>query len=188
MKIIRSGELSLKKAQESALLAKMFGVISFVVLLCFSAYVKVPLPFTPIPITLQNLVVFLAGAFLGPVGGALSVGIYLTLGLLGVPLFANAGFGFLYLFGPTGGYIFGFILAAGLIGALAARLRGTFLLNYGVMLAGMLSVYLCGGLWLAIGYHWDIRKIFFLGVLPFLPADLVKAALAAAFTKLWRRP
>lgn len=187
MKITHPGELSLK-AKESALLVKIGGTISFVVLLCFSAYVKMPLPFTPVPITLQNLVVFLAGAFLGPFLGALSVGLYLALGLWGAPLFANAGVGFSYLLGPTGGYIFGFILAAWLIGTLCRSTRsGTFLLSYGAMLAGMLSIYFCGGLWLAIGYHWGIERIFFLGVLPFLSADLVKAALAAAFYRRWRR-
>ena len=173
------GALGLKS--QSALLGKALSVSAFVVLLCFSAYIKIPLFFTPVPMTLQNFIVFLAGAMLGAEMGTLAVGAYLLLGLFGVPLFANAGAGMFYLFGPTGGYIFGFIISVWLIGTLKSVFRAKgFLSLYAAILCGMFAIYACGGLWLAVGFGWGLKQILFFGVAPFILLDIVKAACAAA--------
>lgn len=160
--------------------SKLLGTSLFAVLLCFSSLIKIPLPFTPVPITLQNLVVFLAGAMLGPSCGMASVAVYIALGISGIPLFANTGFGLAYLFGPTGGYLLGFLAAAGLIGYLTEKTKTkNILILYAVMLFGMAVVYGAGGCWLKIGYGWSFKEIFFLGVSPFLLPDMMKAFVAA---------
>src|SRR3989338_9411909 len=80
------------------------------------AWFKIPLPFTPVPITLQTLMVLLSGAVLGPYYGAVSMGIYLALGAIGLPVFAGGGSGIGSLLGPTGGYLFSYFIAAFAIG------------------------------------------------------------------------
>jgi biotin transport system substrate-specific component len=164
----------------ATVLGKMLGVFTFTILLCFSALIKIPLFFTPVPITLQNFVVFSAGALLGPSLGMAAVALYIVLGILGAPFFSNSLAGVFYLFGPTGGYLLGFLLAAGLIGHLIrlAKTKNIFYF-YSVMILGMSAIYVCGGLWLKIGYGWDFKKIFFLGVAPFIVADFMKAYCAA---------
>lgn len=168
----------------STVLGKTLGVCTFTILLCFSALIKIPLFFTPVPITLQNFVVFLAGALLGPSLGMAAVALYIVLGIVGAPFFSNAGAGVFYLFGPTGGYLLGFLLAAGLIGHLTrlAKSKNIFYF-YSIMILGMSAIYVCGGLWLKIGYGWDFKKIFFLGVAPFIVADLMKAYCAAVISQ-----
>ena len=180
---MRSKEV-LGVSRVSLFLTKFFGVSAFTVLLCFSALVKIPLPFTPVPVTLQNMVVFLAGALLGPVLGMSAVSLYIIIGLLGMPLFANTGAGLLYLFGPTGGYVFGFLAAAGFVGYWTRILESNNIFSLAsIMGVGMGVIYLSGGLWLAIGYHWPIRQIIFLGIIPFLGPDIVKVFLAAILVK-----
>lgn len=162
-------------------LRTLAGICTFTSLLCFAAFIRIPLPFTPVPITLQNLVVFLAGACLAPGQAAISVGLYIGIGLLGAPLFANAGAGFLYFFSPTGGYLLGFLVAAWLISSLKNLTKPSDIMTaYATMLAGMFVIYALGGLWLIIGYHWTIKQALLLGVLPFVLPDMMKAFVAAA--------
>lgn len=163
---------------------RLLGVCAFTVLMCFSALIKIPLPFTPVPVTLQTLVVFLAGALLGPSLAVCAIGLYIGMGLFGIPLFANMGGGIPYLFGPTGGYLFGFLIAAWLIGNLTPlnREKNIFVF-YAITLAGMLAIYSFGGLWLKVGYGWNFNQIFFLGVAPFFIPDTFKAFIAAAIYK-----
>jgi len=166
-------------------LAKRFmAVVTFSVLLALASLVKVPLFFTPVPLTLQTFVVLLAGAFLGPVYGGLGVGLYLAYGLLGVPLFAGNTAGIAYLAGPTGGYLLGFLAAAVCVGALRrAAPRPAFWRNYLIMLAGIGVIYACGGLWLSLGYGWGLKQVMVLGVWPFVGLDVVKAFLAAVLSR-----
>jgi biotin transport system substrate-specific component len=160
-------------------LSRLLGACAFTILLCFSAFIKIPLFFTPVPVTMQNLVVFLAGALLGPWLGFSAVLSYLALGAFGVPLFANSGAGLVYLCGPTGGYMLGFLAAAFLIGFLLERFKTkNFFFLFGAMLCGMSVIYLFGGLWLSVGYGWSANRIFSLGILPFLLPDLAKTFLA----------
>src|SRR3989339_566072 len=88
----------------------------FAALLAAVAWFKIPLPFTPVPITLQTLVVLLSGAVLGPYYGALSMILYVAVGALGLPVFAGGGSGIGALLGPTGGYLFSYFIAAFFIG------------------------------------------------------------------------
>ena len=95
---------------------RAIGLFCFIILTALGAYVRIPLPFTPVPITLQTFFVLLSGAVLGRKWGSASQMGYLLLGIVGLPVFAGAGAGFAYLFGPTGGYIIGFIVASWLVG------------------------------------------------------------------------
>ena len=93
-------------------------VLFFALLIGFSAQIKIQLPFTPVPITLQTFFVILSGAYLGFSKGVFSNILYISAGLSGFPIFAGFGSGIIHLLGPTGGYIFGFIFALGVAGFL----------------------------------------------------------------------
>ena len=94
------------------------------------AWFKIPLPFTPVPITLQTLMVLLSGAMLGAYYGALSMIIYLILGAIGFPVFAGGGFGVGALLGPSGGYLFSYPVAAFVIGKMLEKKNLNKFLNY----------------------------------------------------------
>jgi len=166
---------------------RMLGVAVFVILTSLGALVRIPLPFTPVPLTLQTFFVLLSGAFLGAGLGLLSQLSYLLIGVVGVPLFSGAGSGILYLGGPTAGYIVGFILASFLIGRLIASAKDNFLPVFGWLILGDLVLLSCGSIWLKFLLGYSLSKALLLGFLPFLPGDLLKAA-AAAVIYLRLRP
>jgi biotin transport system substrate-specific component len=140
------------------------------------AHLKILLPFTPVPLTLQTLAVLLAGAFLGPrLGFAAATG-YLLLSLVGLPVMAGPSF-----IGPTGGYVLGFILAAVIMG-LCAR-RGGWGWLVGGAVAASLTILLCGSLWLSAYTGQDFGRAFQLGMLPFLPGDALKTAAAVLIVR-----
>lgn len=150
---------------------------SLLVALC--AQIRIPLPFTPVPITGQTFGVLLIGAALGATRGALSLALYLLEGAAGLPFFAGGAAGAGHLIGPTGGYLVGFVVAAWITGWLAERgwdrdVRKAIV----AMTVGNLVIYLLGVLWLARFVGWEAA--FVKGVLPFLPGDALKIGLAAA--------
>jgi biotin transport system substrate-specific component len=150
-----------------------------------AAQVAIPLPFTPVPITLQTFSVLLAGAALGPVRGSASMLLYLLVGSFGVPWFANgqSGFG-----GATFGYVIGFVVAAGIVGWLARRgADRTVLGTIGLMVVGNLVIYAIGVSWLMTAIGSDLGKAVQLGATPFLIGDALKIALAAGLLPVaWR--
>lgn len=144
------------------------------------AQVRIPLPFTPVPITGQTFAVLLVGAALGSRRGAASLALYLLLGLSGLPFFAGGAHGLAALAGPTGGYLVGFVAATWLVGLLAARgLDRRIPSALLAFLAGELVIYLFGVAWLSIylGFAHAIAA----GFLPFLVGDAIKLAAAALF-------
>ena len=144
-----------------------------------SAKVQVLLPFSPVPVTGQTFAVLMLGALLGARRGSLAVLAYLVEGAAGMPVFAFGG-GFAILFGPTGGYLTGFLPAAYLTGRLAEkrwdRRIGTTLL---AMILGNAAIYTCGLLWLCCLMGFG-TKVLAVGLYPFVFGDLLKIALAAA--------
>lgn len=139
---------------------------------------KVQIPFWPVPMTLHTLAVMAFAVLLGP-GMAMAIfAAYLAAGAAGLPVFSGSperGVGLAYMAGPTGGYLIGYLLASGLTGWLAAGRR---LVGQGIaMLAGLAMVYAAGVLWLA--NFVPAAQLLTIGVLPFLPGDLVKIALVA---------
>lgn len=148
-------------------------------LIALSARAAIPLPFSPVPVTLQTFTVLLAGLLFGSRLGALTLLVYLAEGLVGLPVFAFGLGGPAAFLGPTGGYLVGFVFAAAVAGWLAEhgwdrRRHTTFL----AMLIGNLVIYLFGVAWLS--HLLPLRDALVQGVLPFLPGDLAKIAMAVA--------
>jgi biotin transport system substrate-specific component len=164
-----------------------FLVVFGALLVAGLAQVRIPLPFTPVPITGQTFGVLLVGAALGSRRGAASLGLYLTLGLIGFPFFTGGGYGGSYLFGATGGYLIGFIAAAYITGLLAERgLERKSSTSFIPFLIGALVIYACGVTWLAVMVG-SLGKALALGFFPFLIGDAIKLAAAAlALPAAWK--
>lgn len=154
-------------------------VIGFALLTAFSAQVRIPLPFTPVPVTGQTLAVLLAGAALGWRAGAASQGLYILLGLGGLPFFSGGNAGWEYATGPTLGYLIGFVVAAAAIGYLAERKQDRAVATaIPAFLAGSVVIYVFGVGWLMISLQTDLADAVVKGLVPFLIGDLLKVALA----------
>ncbi len=142
------------------------------------AQVRIPLPFTPVPVTGQTLGVLLVAAALGFRRGTASLGLYVTAGIAGLPFFTGGGAGLAALTGPTGGYLVGFVAAAALVGFLAERgWDRTWYKVAALFSLGSLVIYFFGAAYLSTLIGLD--KAWAAGVLPFIPGDILKAALAA---------
>ncbi len=173
--------------KDDSLFRTFFLILAGSLLLTLSA--KIQVPFYPVPMTLQTLVVLLIGASFGWRMGFATVLAYLAQGATGLPVFAGTpekGLGLLYMAGPTGGYLVGFALAAGLTGWLAERGLDRSVIGTAIaMIAGNLVIYVFGLAWLAnfVGFE----KAVTLGVIPFLFGDLVKIMLAtASLPVIWK--
>jgi biotin transport system substrate-specific component len=156
-------------------------VVVFALLMIMSAYLRIPLFFTPVPITLQTLVVYLSIVFLKKKAFFAQL-LYLTLGLSGFSIFANGGAGLLYLFGPTGGYILGF-LAAAFIFAFLLPHGSSFLKNFIFFTSAAAVIYGFGLVWLILFHHFSAFKALMLGLYPFILGEIFKITIAA-FTAL----
>jgi biotin transport system substrate-specific component len=161
-------------------------VAGFSIIVALSAQFAIPLPFTPVPVTLQTLAVLATGALLGSRRGTAALLLYLAEGAAGLPVFALGRSGAAYLLGPTGGYLVGFVAAAFLTGLFSERGwdRVGLLAFVGFAIAD-LAIYLPGVLWLGAftGFSGALAR----GALPFLAADVLKAALGASLLPLgWR--
>ena len=159
-----------------------------------TARIAFPVPGSPVPVTGQTFGVLLVGGALGFRRGIAAVGLYVAIGLIGLPFFAEGKGGVQVILGATGGYIIGFILAGGVVGRLAElgwdrRLVGA----VAAMAIGNVVIYLVGVPWLMAVTGYDLPTAIAKGVTPFLIGDLIKLALAAAaFPLAWwlvgRRP
>ena len=147
------------------------------------AYVRIPIPFSPVPITLQTFFVILGGAVLGKRLGTVCQASYVGLGILGMPIFQGYAGGLLHLAGPTGGYLIGFIAASFLLGGIMDRKRtnGDIGLAYVLfaMSAAQAAIFLFGIAHLAISYKLGIGKAIMIGFVPFFPGAVVKLILAS---------
>lgn len=143
------------------------------------AFVSVPLPFSPVPVTGQTLGVMMAGLLLGPGLGAAAAGIYILLGFVGLPVFSGGAGGLSALAGPTGGYILGFAAGAWAVGASYRALRGRAAAAFwAAFIGGVLVVYGFGLPYLKWRLDLTWAKAFTVGALPFLPGDIFKAFVA----------
>lgn len=150
-----------------------------------AGFIVIPLPFTPVPISLATFAVLLTGAALGPLRGGASAGLYLALGVIGVPLFANGSSGWAF---SSFGYIVGYIAATLLVGILARRRSDRNVwATLGLATLGSLTIYAFGVPWLAAFLGVDLVTALTLGVVPFLIGDAMKiAAMAALLPATWR--
>jgi biotin transport system substrate-specific component len=158
---------------------QMTLVSLFAALTAVGAFISIPL--YPVPITLQNLFTLLAGMTLGSVLGGSSQIIYVLLGLIGLPVFAGFKAGIGVLFGPTGGFLFGFIISSYIIGKIIELKKEKDIFYY--FLAGGLGIviiYIIGIAQLSLVTGMGIKKTLMVGVFPFLPGDILKI-IAASF-------
>jgi biotin transport system substrate-specific component len=161
------------------------GALALAGSLALAASAKLQVPFYPVPMTMQSLVVLLIGVAFGWRLGVATVLVYLVEGLLGLPVFAGTpekGIGLAYMAGPTGGYLLGFVLAAALTGWLAERGWDRSLWRTALALSlGHAALFLTGLAWLAVFVGWS-RAVEF-GLTPFLAGSLVKTALGVALVR-----
>jgi biotin transport system substrate-specific component len=151
------------------------NITMFVVLTALGAHVYIP--HNPVPFTLQTMFVLLAGAFLGWRDGAISMLSYLLLGGLGIPVFASPVAGWGYLFGPTGGYLWGFVIGAGVVGAMI-RMDSSVIWTIFSMLVGLVLIFGCGTVYLnmTLIHNWSVSIV--QGFLIFSLWDIVKLGAA----------
>jgi biotin transport system substrate-specific component len=173
---------------------RVASVLLITALTAAAAQVSIPLPFTPVPFTLQPMVVLLGGAALGARLGMSAQALYLLAGIAGLPVFAASAVlpqGPLRLLGPTGGFLWSYPVAAFVAGSLAERgFDRRYLTSVAAMTCGLAIVFACGVTWLAlfarpagIGVDAALRTGFY----PFVPADIFKVLIAAAIMpSLWR--
>ena len=154
------------------------AIVAFALLTAVGAFARIPLPFTPVPITLQTFFVLAAGIYLGGRDAAASQGLYVGLGAAGLPVFAGGG-GLEHLLGPTGGFLLSFPIAAWLVGA-SLQPGGRLARSIAVLAAAMALVFALGATWLALVMGVGLGTAFTLAVLPFLPGAALKIAAAAA--------
>ncbi len=168
----------------SMILVAMFAAITAVM-----AQISIPIPVSPVPITMQVFAVSLAAGILGAKLGSISMGIYNLLGIIGVPVFAQGKAGLMVIFGPTGGYLWSYVIAAYVIGRLMENKDGksSYANTLLAMVAGMLIIYLCGTVQLAYVMKLNLTQALIFGVGWFLPFDAVKLFLAAGVSHSVRK-
>lgn len=174
-------------SQQTRVLRRAISVGLGAIVVALAAQVVVPVPFSPVPMTLQPLAVLAIGGLLGAAGGLSALVLYLMLGILGLPVFAAGGSGAWYLLGPTGGYLLAFPIAAAVTGGLvrpvtasSGSINGWAVLR--VLLAcalGMAIIHVGGVAQLAL-LGGNPAVAFRVGFVPFLTGDLLKIGLAAA--------
>lgn len=154
-------------------------VIGFALLTAAASQVRVPLPFTPVPVTGQTFAVLLAGVTLGSRAGASSQALYVLLGLAGFPFFAGGNRGWEYATGATLGYLIGFVVAAAVVGYLAEQKKDRDVATaLPAFLAGTAVIYLFGVSWLMVSLQTGFFDAASKGMIPFLVGDVLKVALA----------
>lgn len=178
----------------SPLLRNVALVVAGALLIYLSARVSIPRPDSPVPYTLQNLGILVVGGALGQRRGGLAAILYVALGVIGLPFFAEGRGGLSIITGATGGYLVGFVLAAALVGRLAElgwdrRIGGAI----GATLLGTIVIYAVGVPWLAVATGMSAGSAIAAGLAPFVIVDTVKLlAAAAVFPASWwvvgRRP
>lgn len=171
----------------------------FAALTAVGSWISIPLPFSPVPINLATLSVFLAGGLLGPAGGAASQAVFVALGAVGLPVFHSFTGGVGILAGPTGGYLIGYIAAAWIAGtgfaagraqidpaagaastkpAAAVNKKPPLYRGAAVLAVALLACYSLGTLWFMVSTGTGLAAALLLCVVPFLPGDAVKIAAA----------
>jgi len=154
------------------------------------AYVSIPIPGLPAPVSFQVFGVYFAGLLLGPRWGGFSIGVYLLAGIAGAPVFSAGASGLGYVLGPTGGYLVGFLLAAVVIGAIAHRgldpkplSEVPITLQVGALAAGLVVIYAVGVPWLVAVAGLPPAEAATVGALIFVPGDIIKIVATLALVK-----
>jgi len=154
---------------------KATGAAVFAFLTILSAQIRIPLPFTPIPMTLQTFIVPLAGAFLGAAWGSVSMLLYLALGITGINVFAAAAPGLGFFLAPSAGYLAGFVIAAAFVGWISDRTQRPLYLLLALFVSHLI-IFICGVTGLMLNGSMDLQSALQKGLYPFLIGDVIKTA------------
>ena len=165
---------------------KLTAIGLFTAILCILGPIAIILPFSPIPLSLGTLGVLLACLILGTKNGLFCTSLYLLLGFVGLPVFTGFTGGVGKLFGPSGGYMIGYLLLALIGGTLARRWKKNVFLQAFGLFTGMLFCYLFGSLWLAFQSNLSLSNALFIGVIPYIPFDIIKISIALALARAIR--
>lgn len=157
-----------------ALFAALTGVFS---------QISIPIPITPVPINLATLSVCIVGGLLGAKRGAISQLVYVIIGLIGIPVFANFGGGVGRIVGPTGGYIVGYVVAATIIGIIIDKFGDKLQICIIAMSIGILGCYIVGTAWFMFVTKNTLAASLYLCVVPFLIGDVLKVIMASILVK-----
>ncbi|MEA1986322.1 MAG: biotin transporter BioY [Candidatus Marinimicrobia bacterium] len=164
------------KSEKLSILYNIIIVLSGSILIALFSQISIRIPFSPVPITGQTLAIMLVGVMLGSKKGALSVLIYLLEGAVGIPVFANFSGGIQHLLGPTGGYLFSFIIATFIIGYFYEKNRNrNLLLSLFAVLLTHLIIFGIGLSWLS--FYVGLDKVLSIGFFPFIPGAFIKITL-----------
>ncbi len=170
--------------QTAAPAERVLGVVLCAMLTAACAQISVPMPGSPVPVTLQTFAVIVSGLVLGPALGASSMVLYVLAGVAGLPVFAGADGGVRVALGATGGYLLGFVAASAAAGLMVrrARARGTSSLRAAIVAAvvGNVIVFACGLPWLKMVMRADWATTLNMGLWPYLVGTLVKVPMSVA--------
>jgi len=177
--------------QSDILRKKIILIVSFTFLMILASYARIHLFFTPVPVTLQTFVIFLSLSLLEDKSYIPQV-FYLIMGVLGLSVFGNGGAGIVYIVGPTGGYLVGFLAAAFIAGVIMHRFSGTIKkhpLGYIALFSSVnIIIYIFGVGWLIGTYGVSFKYAFNAGIIPFVIPDVTKIILAAYISHKLTRP
>mgnify|MGYP003461477741 CR=1 FL=1 len=163
----------------------LVGVLAAV--LCILGPMVLPLPFSPIPLSLATLAIYFASYILGARRGVICCGIYLLMGLAGIPVFSGFSGGIGKVLGPTGGYLIGYLFMALICGLFVDKWSGKTFIHFIGFLLGTAVCYLFGTAWLSMQSGLTLGAALAVGVLPFLPGDLVKVIVGITIGKQVRK-
>ena len=152
-------------------------------ILCVSSYINIPLPISPVPITAQLLMVNLIALLLKPRKAALTIGIWLLLGLVGLPVFSGGRGGFGVLAGPTGGFVISFLLMVIVVSFLCGKCKKEYQKLLILIVVGIPLMYVIGVSWMKVVTHVTWPVAWLTGALPYLPGDILKAVAAVFIAK-----
>ncbi|MBE0466188.1 MAG: biotin transporter BioY [Candidatus Desulforudis sp.] len=185
--VANAGSRTFQWCEELSLPKKLALAVVFAALLALAAQIRLPVPWSPVPVTGQTFVVLLAGVLLGRSWGGFSVGLYVGAGVLGAPVFAGMAGGLAYLAGPTGGYLVGFVLAAMFVGYAVRRftwLRGIIGLAALMLFADFVILFGPGLLYLGYLTGATLSEVLWMGLIPFIVGDVTKVLAAAAIASV----
>lgn len=160
-------------ANQSSLRQTIYASL-FTALIIVGGYLSFPLPWSPVPLVLADFFLLLAALVLGPAWSTTSTGLYLLLGLIGLPVFAGGKSGIATLFGPTGGFLVGYLGATFVTGWIADHGKPTRWRDGVAVVLGLLTLFTLGLAWLGFSLKLTLVKTLAIGLLPFLPGTLIK--------------
>ena len=152
----------------------MIAISLMTSVLCVIAPFSIPLPFTPVPISLTNLAIYISSCILGSKKGTISVLLYLLIGAFGLPVFSGFSGGFTKLAGPTGGYLIGFIVCAIFTGIFVEKFEDNIYMYPVGMIIGTIACYGLGTVWLAFQLKIGYSQALLIGVIPYIIGDGLK--------------